>query len=123
MDGMALQDYLLLPVYEEALDGVLDELRGNYDFVDHAAIITNLKVGGSIPEHTDGGKIFDLAHRIHVPIRTNPQAIFHCGHLSINMKLDHAYEIGNTSHMHGVENNGTEDRYHLIVDLFPEPLA
>lgn len=118
IDAMELMDYPLLSVYLKPLERILSELRGHYDFTDYSAIITNLKAGMSIPKHTDGGMIFNLGHRIHIPIKTNPQVIFHVGHRVINMKLDHAYEIGNVSHMHGVNNKSDEDRYHLIIDLF-----
>lgn len=118
-----LRDYPLLSVYREPLEGILDELSGHYDYQTYSAVITNLRARKSIPRHVDDGYMLSNSHRIHIPIRTNPQAIFHCGRESINMKLDHAYEIGNTSHEHSVDNNGKEDRYHLIVDLFPEPLS
>lgn len=119
MDTIELQDYPLISVYRETLEGILYELSKYYDFKDYTAIITNLRAGASIPKHTDNGKIFELGHRIHIPIKTNSQVIFHCGDQSINMKLDYAYEIGNTSHIHAVDNNSGEDRYHLILDLFP----
>lgn len=122
-DLLKLQDFPLKSIYHEPLNLILDELSCHYNFVDYSAIITNLKAGTSIPLHVDNGKIFKLGHRVHIPIRTNPKVIFYCGDLSVNMKLDHAYEIGNSSHMHGVDNNSQEDRYHLIIDLFPKPLS
>ena len=117
IDALEMQDYPLLSVYKSALDKILDQLKQHYDYVDYAAIITNLKAGASIPLHTDGGEIFEISRRIHIPLKTNEQVVFHCGELSINMKQGYAYEIGNSSHRHGVDNNSNEDRYHLIVDL------
>jgi hypothetical protein len=118
INATELQDYPLIHVYGTLLHKILDELSLFYQFIDFAAIITNLRANSSIPKHTDNGKIFERAHRIHIPIKTNSDVVFHCGEMSINMKTDHAYEIANASHMHGVDNNSDEDRHHLIIDLF-----
>ena len=121
--SMEFEDYPLLPVYRESLKNVLIELDRYYNFVDYSAIITNLKAGASIPLHKDGGEIFEATHRIHIPIVTNPDVWFHCGELCLNMLAYHAYEIGNTNHVHGVTNSSNHDRYHLIIDLLSETIA
>lgn len=120
LSGTVFEDYPLLPVYKEPLDEILSELSCHYDFVDYGAIITNLRAGASIPLHTDNGRIFDQAHRVHVPIMTNADVWFHCGGLILNMLAGHAYEIGNTNHMHGVSNDSPHDRHHLIIDLLKD---
>jgi tetratricopeptide (TPR) repeat protein len=57
-------------------------------------------------------------HRIHLPIVTNEDVVFHVGGEEINMHAGELWEINNGT-VHGVENRGTEDRIHLIVDWMP----
>jgi len=105
-------------IYGDKVQAILEELRSKgYDFEEYAAIITNLEPGTKIRKHKDYGRIFHLGNRIHIPLVTHKDVIFHCGHMSINMKEDMAYEIGNTNNLHGVENNSEIDRHHLIIDL------
>jgi len=112
-----MKDFPLLVAYREPLQAILRELADFYQWVDYAAIITSLKPGCEIGPHYDKGCYFDNSHRVHIPLKTNLRAMFDCGHRTIHMKPDHAYEIGNVSHVHAVRNHGEQDRHHLIVDL------
>ena len=38
----------------------------------------------------------------------------------VNMELGSVYEINNTRCVHGVRNNSSADRHHLIFDLFED---
>jgi hypothetical protein len=117
---LRLVDYPLLSIYKEEIKAYLNELSEFYCFKDFSVIIANLKShGGTIRMHIDRGPYFQSSHRIHIPIKTNDSTAFHIGDVSVNMKENIAYEIGNTNHPHGVVNNGDTDRYHLIFDLFP----
>lgn len=109
-------DYPLMSVYGEYIDGYLSELRKYYEFEDYSVIITKLKSNKSIPSHRDLGEYFNNTHRIHIPILTNPQAIFTCAGVSMHMEVDTAYEIDNYGSEHSVVNGGP-DRYHMIFDL------
>ena len=87
------------------------------------AIVANLKAGANIKAHTDGHKSFHCAHRIHVPISTNPKVWFTIGGRPYQFKLGHAYEINNQK-QHSVVNKGDEDRLTFIFDYIPpDPLA
>jgi tetratricopeptide (TPR) repeat protein len=81
-------------------------------------ILAKLAAGGKIPKHTDAGYSLLNCHRIHLPIVTNENVAFHVGGEEINMQVGELWEINNGT-VHGVENRGTEDRIHLIVDWMP----
>jgi Flp pilus assembly protein TadD len=53
-----------------------------------------------------------------MPIVTNGDVVFHVGGQEINMQAGELWEINNGT-VHGVDNRGTEDRVHLIVDWMP----
>jgi len=87
------------------------------------AIVASLKVGENIKAHTDGHQSFHCAHRIHVPISTNPKVWFTIGGRPYQFKIGQAYEINNMK-QHSVVNKGDEDRLTFIFDYVPPgPLA
>lgn len=112
-----IKDFPLLADYRKPLQAILSDLGDFYQWVDYAAMITSLKPGCGISSHCDRGCYFENSHRVHIPLKTNLRATFDCGHRTIHMELDHAYEIGNVNHTHAVRNHGEQDRHHLIVDL------
>ncbi len=87
------------------------------------AVVASLKVGANIKAHTDGHQSFHCAHRIHVPISTNPKVWFTIGGLPFQFKVGQAYEINNQK-QHSVVNKGDEDRLTFIFDYIPpDPIA
>jgi hypothetical protein len=57
-----------------------------------------------------------LIHRVHLPIKTNLDCIFHINKTDYNLQEGKALELNNQK-LHSVKNNGTEDRIHLICDI------
>lgn len=86
----------------------------NYEII--RAVLVNLPAGKDIPKHLDAGDSLMYAHRCHIPIITNDDVLFTVDNETINMKQGEIYEINN-SKLHSVDNKGTTDRYHLIVDI------
>ena len=82
------------------------------------AVVASLRAGANIKAHTDGHKSFHSAHRIHVPISTNPKVWFTIGGLPYQFKVGEAYEINNQK-QHSVVNKGDEDRITFIFDYVP----
>ena len=82
------------------------------------AVVASLKAGANIKAHTDGHKSFHSAHRIHVPISTNPRVWFTIGGLPHQFEVGQAYEINNQK-QHSVVNKGDEDRVTFIFDYIP----
>ena len=86
------------------------------------AVVAKLVAGGVIDEHIDNHPTFSIAHRIHVPLITNPGADFTIGGETKNLLEGTAYEVNNLE-FHSVINRGAEDRVHLIFDYVPDAPA
>lgn len=87
------------------------------------AIAARLTAGANIKAHSDIHQSFHCAHRIHVPITTNPKVWFTIDGRPYQFKLGQAYEINNQK-QHSVVNKGAEDRITFIFDYVPpDPLA
>ena len=87
------------------------------------AIAASLEAGSNIRAHSDIHQSFHCAHRIHVPITTNPKVWFTLHGRPYQLKPGRAFEINNQA-QHSVTNRGTEERITFIFDYIPPgPLA
>ena len=86
------------------------------------AMAAKLKVGGRIATHTDSLPSFAAAHRIHLPLTSNPGVRFTIDGRPCAMQIGRAYEINNQL-PHSVMNAGTEDRITFIFDYYPPASA
>ena len=68
-----------------------------------------------ITEHRDHQAEYWMA-RVHVPLTTNPKAIYRSGSRDYHMEVGQAYLI-NTLLEHSVFNNGETPRIHLMFDI------
>ncbi len=82
------------------------------------AVAAGLKAGGNIKAHTDMHQSFHCAHRIHVPITTNPKVWFTIDGRPYQFKVGQAYEVNNQK-QHSVMNKGDEVRITFIFDYIP----
>jgi len=82
------------------------------------AMLTRLGANTVIPRHRDRGPLTAKTHRIHVPVITNTECIFSVGEESKNLAAGQIWIIDNVDRHHSVENKGTADRVHLIIDAF-----
>ncbi len=71
-----------------------------------------------VHRHSDEGDYLGLVHRHHIAIQTNEDAIFSIDGEEKHMKAGDCWEINNAK-THGVANNGTTDRIHLLFDIMP----
>lgn len=78
------------------------------------AMAAKLLAGGRIALHTDAHPSFAAAHRIHVPLVTNPDVDFVIRGASHHLEEGVAYEVSNLDY-HAVTNRGA-DRIHFIFD-------
>jgi hypothetical protein len=115
-DVETLEFFPAYKIYKNYIDEYLEQLSKRHTFNNWLAVLTKLEAGGKIKAHIDEGKWLTQCHRIHLPIQTNEGVEFLCGKTRMNMKRGVFYEINNTK-VHGVWNNSTEDRVHLIIDL------
>lgn len=84
--------------------------------------IVSLHGNCRIRTHRDRGDFVYYGRRIHVPIITNPQALFTVAGDEIHMEKGKAYEINNAK-WHSVINKSSEERIHLILDILPNEYA
>jgi|688.fasta_scaffold06157_2 hypothetical protein len=111
-------NYEMFDFYKPVIDKYLKIISKYFEIKDYTALIVNLKPKGMIDTHTDGGsRYFQLGHRLHIPIKTNENVFFTVGNMRENMKVGKIYEIDNLN-SHSVENHSTENRIHLIMDIF-----
>ncbi len=73
-----------------------------------------------IDPHWDKHPSFSIAHRIHVPLLTNPEVEFIVGTERIATAPNQAFELNNKM-PHSVTNRGETPRIHLIFDYAPDP--
>ena len=82
------------------------------------AVAAGLTAGANIKAHTDMHQSFHCAHRIHVPITTNPKVWFTIDGRPYQFNVGEAYELNNQM-QHSVVNKGTEVRITFIFDYIP----
>lgn len=79
--------------------------------------------GGVNMPHLDTGKWWQDKHRIHIPIKTNTKAIFHCGNEEVHMQAGTCWLVNTKNYRHSARNNGAEDRIHLVIDVYDNEIA
>ncbi|MCP5383388.1 MAG: aspartyl/asparaginyl beta-hydroxylase domain-containing protein [Altererythrobacter sp.] len=103
---------MLLPVMEHAI--------AEYGFAEPQfpkAMLARLAAGHRIDPHYDGAGSNLRTHKIHVPLFTNPDALFLVRDEKVHLERGYAYEVNNIV-SHGVENGGSEDRIHFIFEVY-----
>ncbi|GAB2525138.1 aspartyl/asparaginyl beta-hydroxylase domain-containing protein [Microbulbifer agarilyticus] len=82
------------------------------------AMAAKLIPGGVIKPHIDAHPSFRLAHRIHIPLTSNPRVRFNIGGRPHQLQPGSIYEINNQL-QHSVMNKGSDDRITFIFDYLP----
>lgn len=80
------------------------------------ASLVRLEAGCGIAAHRDMNFSLTHSHRVHLPIITNDKVLFSIGKETMNLPEGHLYEINNRR-VHSLQNDGEEDRVHLILDF------
>ena len=102
---------VLLPVMEQAAKSLGYE---NYRFP--RAMFAWLPAGGEISRHSDGNASH-YVHKIHVPLITNSETIFHVGRQAKHLPTGEIIEVNN-KRTHSVKNDGEQDRVHFIFECY-----
>lgn len=108
---------LLLPVLRQATEPY-GYSNGEYPRV----MLARMPAGGVIQPHKDANPAAKWPHKIHVPIRTNPEVRFFVDGTAYHFPEGEAVEVNNMA-VHGVENRGSSDRIHLIFEYFDRDQA
>jgi hypothetical protein len=85
-------------------------------------VFYRLKPGTNIGRHRDIGenRLTNGIIRIHVPLITNPGVLMFVADQPYHFPVGTAWYFDATNY-HRVENNGTEDRIHLVIDFKMSP--
>ena len=78
--------------------------------------LMKLDAGAEVSLHVDFNYHWFSRVRIHIPIVTGPEVIFHCGREKLHMAQGECW-IFDSWRRHRVINGGTLDRVHLVIDL------
>jgi len=112
----------LLPVLWMAADHFEQSEHGRRLVADNGAgyfiraSLVRLRAGCGIAEHRDMNYSLTHSHRIHLPIVSNDRVRFTVGKETLHLAEGQLYEINNRR-LHSVQNDGAEDRVHLILDF------
>lgn len=110
---------LLAPVMEAATQAY-GYKRGAYPRV----MLARLPPRGVIHPHRDANPAAKWPHKIHVPLQTNDQTVFFIEGVGYKLPVGEAVEVNNMD-VHAVQNEGANDRIHLIFEYFdldqPDP--
>ena len=82
------------------------------------AMMARLPAGCRIARHRDAHPSFGIAHRIHIPLATNPDVEFIVGTERVLPRQHYAFELNNQL-FHQVANRGSDPRIHFIFDYAP----
>ncbi len=77
--------------------------------------LMRLAPGGKVPAHSDTNYHWFNRIRIHIPIITTEDVLFHCDDETVHMKAGDSWLFDNWR-VHGVENNSNIHRVHLVID-------
>ena len=69
----------------------------------------------NVPPHIDIHYYWRTHFRLHIPVITNPDVVFNCGDETLHMKTGECWVL-DTFRRHGVENRGSDQRIHLVLD-------
>lgn len=111
-DGWRLWATWLLPPMRRA--------AAVYGFVEPVfpkVMLARLAAGHCIDAHVDGSSRDALVHKVHVPLRTDPQAVATVAGERFHLAAGHAWELNNLV-AHGVRNDSARDRIHLVFEVF-----
>lgn len=119
--------YYNLPLWEQYKDVLLPIMKKAVEPIGYHSgffprvMLAKMNPGTVIPEHIDGKTKGWIAHKIHIPLITNQDAIFSVAGISYQFEKGKAYEVNNGA-MHGVKNEGATARIHLIFEYLDASL-
>jgi hypothetical protein len=77
--------------------------------------LMRLAPGAQVPEHADASYHWYNRVRLHIPVETRPEVLFHCGGQTVHMAAGEAWLFDNWRR-HSVDNGSDQERVHLVAD-------
>jgi hypothetical protein len=106
------------PELWKMIEPIIKHYEKKHDGKMGKAAFLRLPANKVVHKHCDEGDYLGLVHRHHIAIQTNEDSIFSIDAEEKHMKAGDCWEINNAK-THGVANNGTTDRIHLLFDIMP----
>jgi hypothetical protein len=116
IDAIAVKPYPAWSALPQARPIVLDLMRIAEASQLGRVIITRLKPGKQITPHVDAGAPVEFYKRYQVALQSFPGAMFQIEDEKVNFRNGEVWLINNKA-THSVQNNSTDDRIVMIVDL------
>ena len=107
-------------IWRQWLLPLMDRVATIHDLVEPVfpkAMLARLESGHGIDSHVDGGASNPLVHKIHIPLRTDPEAVLTVAGTTVHLAAGYAWEVNNLAY-HGAFNGGARDRIHFIFEMF-----
>jgi hypothetical protein len=93
----------------------IQEIMGEIGGVWGRSRLMGLAAGAEVPSHIDTHYYWRTHLRLHIPVITNPAVLFTCGGETVHMEAGECWAF-DSFRRHRVENKGTEQRIHLVLD-------
>lgn len=106
---MAATPHLLASEYHQQVMAAFGEVLAR-------SRLMKLQAGNEVGLHVDFNYHWHTRVRVHIPIVTRPEVLFHCGDEQLHMAAGECWLFDNWRR-HNVVNASTEDRIHLVIDL------
>lgn len=91
------------------------ELLKSFSFTIGISRLMRLEAGYEVPVHSDTNEYWDKRVRVHIPLLSSGKVFFSCGNEEVVMIPGEVWTFNNWI-SHGVRNEGTDDRVHLVFD-------
>jgi hypothetical protein len=108
--------------WRERIEPLMAQATAEYGYARGAfprIMLARMPAGGVIHPHVDENRSAAWPHKIHVPIKTNPQVEFYVDPDVHHLQAGQAYEVNNRG-VHAVRNLGAESRIHLIFEYYDQ---
>ncbi len=108
-------DGIMLPTAHLARLPYVRQVLASFGVVWSRSRLLRLEPGAVVPEHADINYHWFYRVRVHIPIVTRAEVLFHCGGESVHMPAGDAWLFDNWR-LHRVENPTPDPRIHLVAD-------
>ena len=105
----------MLPTPHLLASPYLRQVLASFGVVWSRSRLMRLAPGAKVPEHADASYHWYSRVRIHIPVYTRPEVLFHCDGQTVHMAAGEAWVFDNWRR-HSVDNGSSEERVHLVAD-------
>jgi len=104
--------------FKDEIELTLSLIGSIYEgYEDYIIFLARILPGGEVEQHEDTNPFLETCHRIHIPLRTNPDVIYSIQGSNYHWEEGKIYEFNNML-PHGCKNSSNQERIHLIINLY-----